>query len=144
MARQFFSNGSYVNDAETGKSFFAGGAYFNEGGSASGLSGTGALVGIATLTGTGDVGGNPRSWRVPSNAANATQATMIVFTDENMDTVEQVGDVTADASGNFDLLASNQGTALGTKRFAVVHQWDEDLETDEAFSSGAGIAEVVE
>jgi hypothetical protein len=104
-----------------------------------GLSGDGALTGVATLVGVGVEG--LRYWRVSCNAPQGTNATMIVFTDETMTVVEQVGAVVANATGEYDLLADDQGIAIDSKRFAVVHNWDGDPDTT-AIDGGAGIATV--
>lgn len=101
-----------------------------------------ALTGIATVVGDLGMATPDRSWVVPSNAPESTTGYMIVFSGSSgAQSIVDQGAVEADASGNFALSCGDQGTALGTKAFAVVHAWDDDTDTVSIYG-GPGIGTV--
>lgn len=100
-----------------------------------------AAIGHATMV--GDVDSMRRYWRVPSTAAQGTAGRMVVFADGSLpNTVVYEGTVVADAVGNFDL-GTGDASAIGTKRFAVVHAWNGVTGTTSIYG-GTGISELID
>jgi NCAIR mutase (PurE)-related protein len=66
----------------------------------------------------------PKVWRARSNAPAATNARMAIFAAGTVPvTIVEEGPVIADGSGNFDLRTYDVNQP-GTKRFAMVHNWN--------------------
>jgi hypothetical protein len=104
-------------------------------------SGSVAATGHAILV--GDPISYIRYWRLPSNAAQGTTGRLIVFNGgSSPTTVAYEGAVTADASGNFDLVTTTTD-ASGAKRFAALYVWDGSTSTASIYG-GPGISTVID
>lgn len=106
------------------------------------VGGTLAATGHAVLS--GDPFSYIKYWRLPSNAPQGTNGRLVVFNGGSLaNTLAFEGAVTADASGNFDLMTTDDQFTLGTKRFAALYVWDGTTTTTSIYG-GPGIVEVIQ
>lgn len=101
-----------------------------------------APIGInGVLTLLGDIDFTQLYWRIPTNAPNETPVNVIVFSGEGGSyAILAQADAVVDEEGNVDI--SGSGTP-GAKAFALVHNYDDDPET-ESIMGGPAIATLVE
>lgn len=99
-----------------------------------------ALQGSMTISAAVEI--HVHRWRVPTNAPQGTQVHVIVFSGSSPDyTIHVQGTATVDADGFADL--PKDGGNPGDKAFALVHNFDDDVNTTSIYG-GPCIATIVD
>ena len=87
-------------------------------------------------------GGLTRKWSIPTTATDGNARRIRIFNGAN-DIIDDSTASQAAASGVYKFACTNQGTAVDTKKFAILDNWDGDTASVNIRCS-MGIATVIE
>jgi hypothetical protein len=87
-------------------------------------------------------GGATRKWRIPTSAGDGNARRIRIFNGAN-NTIDDSSASVSAASGYYKFDCTNQSTAVDTKKFATLDNWDANTATT-SISGSMGIATVIE